>query len=695
MRRRMPRHKQKRNPQPSGATDSVVSQAQTFEWVGLAVVLLLTVIVYFPVRNGGVLWDDDSNLTRPELRSLGGLYRIWFDPAATSQYYPLVNTAFWLEHKLWGDAVLGYHLVSLFWHMLAVLLVYLLLQKLEIPGGLLAAAIFALHPVMVESVAWMTEQRNTLSAVFYLGALFAFLEFDESRRRAHYFSALGLFALALLTKTATVTLPVALLVIFCWRRGTLSWRRDVFPLIPFFAIGAGMGLLTMWVERTFVGANGMDFELALPQRFLLAGRAVWFYLAKLAWPDNLTFIYPRWTIDTSEWWQWLFPIAAVLATVVLWAIRKRSRAPLAAWLFFCGTLFPVLGFLNVYYFVFSFVADHFQYLASLGMIALASSAATVWLQRRSELIRRVGQAFLVMLVGLLALLSVRQTRMYADAISLYQATLDRNATCWLAHNNLGLALFDKDRREEAMDHYRQALRLKPDYFLAHNNLATALVAAARYSEAVDELRSALAEKPDDPLALNGLGVALVHVGRLPEAIETLENALRADPNFAMAHTNLGFALHDSGDIPGATEQFRRALELNPDSVSAHINFGNLLVDSGHAEEGIRHFEDALQLQPNQGDIHNNLGDAFRQVGQLQKATEHYRAAMKFAPDNAAVYASLAQTLAMLNRCDEALAIAGQGIEVARRGGQQSMAEQIEEWLNHYQIELRRAGQRSP
>jgi protein O-mannosyl-transferase len=681
--------------QPATAMEEVARGTRSRELIGLALVLLTTFLVYLPALRGGVLWDDDSNLTRPDLQSSHGLYRIWFDPAATSQYYPLVNTAFWFEHKLWGDAVLGYHLVSLFWHMLAVLLLYLLLQKLEIPGGLLAAAIFALHPVMVESVAWMTEQRNTLSAVFYLGALFAFLEFGESRRRAYYFSALGLFALALLTKTATVTLPVAILVIFWWRRGALSWRRDVLPLIPFFAIGAGMGLLTMWVERMFVGANGSDFELTLLERFLLASRAVWFYLAKLAWPNNLTFIYPRWTIDTSKWWQWLFPIAAVLATVVLWAVRKRSRAPLAAWLFFCGTLFPVLGFLNVYYFVFSFVADHFQYLASLGMIALAASAATVWLERLSEPVRRVGNVFCVILVGALAVLSVQQTQMYSDTISLYQVTLDRNTACWLAHNNLGLALFDKGRRDEAMDHYRQALRLKPDYFLAHNNLATTLVASARYPEAVDELRAALAEKPDDPLALNGLGVALVHLGRLPEAIETLKDALRADPNFAMAHTNLGFALHDSGDVPQAMEQFRQALEINPDSVSAHINFGNLLVDSGNVEEGIRHLEEALRLQPNQADIHNSLGAALRQVGQLQKAIEHYQAAIRLEPDNAAPYGSLAQTLAISNRSDEALTIAKEGVEVARRGGQQSAAEQIEEWSKHYRIELRRAGLQSP
>ncbi len=339
----------------------------------LALILLTTVAVYTPTFRGGLVWDDDANITVPDLQSFGGLYRIWFDPAATAQYYPLVHTAFWLEHKLWGDAVLGYHLVTVLWHCVAVLLVYAILSRLKIPGALLASAIFALHPVMVESVAWITEQKNTLSTVFYLSAMLVYIRFDQSRKLSVYFFALGLFVLALCSKTATVTLPAALLVIFWWQRGTLSGRRDVRPLIPFFAVAAAAGFVTAWVEWEIVGAKGSHFQLTLVERFLLAGRAVWFYLGKLIWPNNLLPAYPRWEIDPTQWWQWALPLGALVATIALWAVRKWSRAPLAAWLYFCGTLFPVLGFFNVYYFLYSFVADHFQYLSSLGIIAFLSA----------------------------------------------------------------------------------------------------------------------------------------------------------------------------------------------------------------------------------------------------------------------------------------------------------------------------------
>ena len=224
------------------------------------------------------------------------------------QYYPLLHSSFWVEHKLWGDATLGYHLVKISLHALVALMAAILLRRLAIPGAYLAAAIFALHPVQVESVAWIAEQKNTLSAVFYLGAATAYLRFDRTRRIAWYLAALGLFALALLSKTVTGTLPGALLVVFWWQRGRLSWQRDVLPLLPFFLLGAGMGMTTAWWELEFNKCVGPEFEFTPVERILIAGRAVWFHLAKLFWPVNLTFIYPRWQVDAGAWWQYLFPV---------------------------------------------------------------------------------------------------------------------------------------------------------------------------------------------------------------------------------------------------------------------------------------------------------------------------------------------------------------------------------------------------
>jgi hypothetical protein len=353
--------------------------------VGLALIVLTIVVVYQPAMHGGPLVDDNLNITKPALQSIGGLYRIWFDPSANpeAQYYPFVHTVFWVEHWLWGDHYVGYHLINIVWHSLSVVLLYRIVTKLDIPGALLAAAIFAVHPVMAESVAWISEQKNTLSTVFYLSAMLAYVRFDESRRSAQYFLALALFALALFTKTATVTLPAALLVIFWWQRGMLSWRRDVLPLVPFFALGIATGLITISVEQTYFRAQWADVTLTPVERILLTGRAIWFYLGKLAWPD-VTYMYPRWNLDPRQWWQWVFPVAALATTFLLWAIRNRWRGPLAGWLLFCGTLLPALGFVSFFMFTYTFVADHIQYLASLGVSAATNSPSQLHADDRNK-----------------------------------------------------------------------------------------------------------------------------------------------------------------------------------------------------------------------------------------------------------------------------------------------------------------------
>lgn len=690
---------------------------------GLGLLLLTTILVYSPALNGVVLWDDDEHITKPELQSIGGLYRIWFELGATQQYYPLLHSAFWFEHKLWNDSVLGYHVVTLLWHMLAVSLVYFILVRLKIPGALLAAAIFALHPVMVESVAWISEQKNTLSAVFCLSAMLAYLKFDESRQRSYYFTALCLFVLGLLTKTPiTATLPATLLLVFWWQRGDLSWKRDVRPLVPFFVLGAMAGFATAWVERKLIGAEGVDFELTLLQRSLLACRVIWFYLSKLVWPANLVFIYPRWDINPMEWWQWLFPIATLGALVGLWTMRRRWRGPLAAWLMFVGTLVPVLGFMNVYPFKWSFVADHYQYLASLGIIVLVSAGIATGLERASLPTRRAGVALCILLVGTLAVLSLKQSRLYADAVTLWRATLELNPDCWVAHNNLGTILSAQGQQQKAIEHYRAALRIRPNFFAAHSNLGIALAAtgqlpegfdhlhkaielqpnsvdahrdlghalanAGRQAEAIDEYQAALLLRPDDPLTLNSLGAALTTVGQLPQAIEHLQHAVRLNPDYAEARGNLGNALVRSGDISEGIAELQRAAALEPHDAWTISNLGIALAQAGRLAEAIQQFRHALQLDPT-AYAHNNLGAAIMKTGRLPEAIDEFQAAIRLNPDYVQAYANLAQLLKLSNRPQEAVVTAEKGIEIARSTGDNTLTGQLEEWLTQLRAELRR------
>src|ERR1017187_4692714 len=266
--------------------------AQARAWRGVLLLLALltvTAAAYHPAWHGSALWDDEGHITRADLQPASGLGRIWFEVGATQQYYPVAHTAFWILHRAFGDDTLGYHLVNIGLHALSAFFLALILRRLAVPGAILAAFIFALHPVQVESVAWISELKNALSGAFYLAATMAYLRFDESRRVAPYAIAFGLFVLALFSKTVTATFPLGMLIVLWWLRGELHWKHDVRPLAPFVLVGAAAGVSTAWVERTEIGALGAGFDLTIIDRGLIAGRAVWFYLGKLLWPANLVF----------------------------------------------------------------------------------------------------------------------------------------------------------------------------------------------------------------------------------------------------------------------------------------------------------------------------------------------------------------------------------------------------------------------
>ena len=374
---------------------------------------------------------------------------------------------------------MGYHLVNVLLHALGSILLWRVLKRLALPGAWLAAAIFALHPVNVESVAWITERKNVLSGVFVFAAAWAYLRFagdfagesgSERRRWGWWLAGLLLFVCALLSKTAACSLPVVLLLAIWWKEKRLRWR-DALPLVPFFIVGLWLALQTVWLEKHHVGASGAAWSSSLAERCLIAGRALWFYAGKLVWPANLTFVYPRWQLDARIWWQWLFPAAALAVVGALWFGRKRfGGGPLAAVLCFASTLFPVLGFFDVYYMRYSYVADHFQYLAGVGMTVWFASGMTLAVERWQW-----GKPFLQPALGGFLLLTLgaltwHQCGMYAGEETLWRATLARNPGCRMAHNNLGLFYLQTGEGGKAIAEYRQALETAPDYAEALNNL---------------------------------------------------------------------------------------------------------------------------------------------------------------------------------------------------------------------------------
>lgn len=680
-------------------------------WGFAALVLIAILVVYFPAIRGQPIWDDDGHITRQELKSLHGLWRIWSEPGATQQYYPLLHTAFWIENKLWGDLPIGYHLVNIALHVYAVVVVKMILQRLSLPGSGLAAAIFALHPVHVESVAWISEQKNTLSAAFYLTACLVYLDYDQSRRKKQYLLALTLFVLGLLSKTATAMLPAVLLVIFWWLRGRLRWKHDVLPLLPWLILGASAGLFSAWVERRFIGAEGEGFELDFFSRIVLAGRAVLFYLGKLLWPVNLVFIYPRWEINARAWWQWLFPAAVVAMTAAAWMLRRKWRGPLAAILLFVGLLFPVLGFVNIYPFVYSFVADHFQYLPSLAIIALASAClamlpAPAWA-------RWTGTALVLCTLGTL---TWRQTHIYKDPIKLYQAILERNPDCWMAHNNLAILLAGKNQPQRAMEHYQQAIKLKPDYIEALTNLGSLLTQLGQTEQAIAYHKRALEIRPDYAQAHSNLGSVLASAGKIQQAIVCYELAIKLKPSMYDGYNNLGNALASLGRYEEAAGRFRQAIDLqpdrpeaynnlaivlahtgqyeqalayvqqalrlNPDYAEAYCNLGSLHASAGHLQEAIAEFQQALRLKPEYAQARYNLAGVLLQLGQLHDAIAQLKQAISLQPDMIEAHVSLAMAYDRIGQTEQAIESARRALELARIRGNLQIERQLELWLAH-------------
>jgi tetratricopeptide (TPR) repeat protein len=573
---------------------------------GLLVAMAL--VVYRPVLDNGFIWDDDEYVVEnPTLRTAEGLQRIWLDFGATPQYYPMVHSTFWIEYQLWQLDPIGYHLVNVLLHALGVVLLWRVLALLQLPGAWLAAAIFAVHPVHVESVAWVTERKNVLSGVFYLASLFAYLRAagvgngaaEDPGSSRFYALSLSSFACALLCKTVTGSLPAVILLVLWWKRGRIGWA-DVRLLLPFFLLAVGFGALTVQLETRHVGAVGRDWDLSFVDRCLVAGRALWFYAFKLLWPTQLVFNYPRWEIDAGRWPPYFFPAAALAAVAALWAARRRvGRGPLVAVLIFAGTLFPALGFFDVYPMRYSFVADHFQYLASLGLISLFAAAvatAAVRIFRGNKVPPAIAAAILLAVLGAL---TWRQAQIYRDRETLWRDTLAKNPNSWMAHVNLGTIVEERGQVEEAIRHFRESLRIQPV----------------------------------QPEAYNDLGNALRTQGELDEAVAQLRRSLDVDPRYILAHNNLGLVYHDRGEYDEAIRHFQRGLEIHPDFTAAHTNLGITLAAQGRWDEAIQHHREALRIDPDLPQAHNNLASALLERGEVDEAIVHLLRVVELLPES--------------------------------------------------------------
>ena len=650
--------------------------------------MLIAVVIfmaYLPSINGGFVLDDGLLLTENKIiNASDGLHRIW-STTESVDYWPATNTTFWIEWRLWGMHPAGYHVTNLILHMAESLLIWLILRKLSIPGAFLAALIFAVHPVNVESVAWIAQRKDLTAMLFFLLSILWYLKADMPTASVcmapsptvhcplptvhwpiFYWLSLAAFVLAVLGKGSAVILPLLLLGIVWWLRpletvpiseptkmGLSPFiRRHLLRTAPFFAIAVVLTLVNVWFQTH--GKEAVIRNAGFAERLLGAGGVVWFYLYKALVPLNLVFIYPQWKIDAGNplWWAPL--LAALAVTAVLWRHRKGWGRPLLfAWGFFCVALAPVLGFQDVGFMKYSLVADRYQHIAIIGVIALASAGFGAWQKRTQGFARRIAPVAAIAVAGTLTFLTWRQSECYHDNITLYQSTLAINPECWMAHNNLGVNLARAGQLPAAIDHYQQALRLKDNYPEAHNNL----------------------------------GNALVRIGRADEAVEHYRQALRLQGDYPEAHDNLLNALAMTGQPEEAIEYYTQALHLNPDNPKTHFKLGNVFAHAGRQAEAINHYQRALDLEPEYAEAHVNLGNALTRTGRIDEAIDHYQQALRLVPDDNSARVNLISAYVRAGRSSEALAEAEKVLELARVQGQTLLAKQIEDWLNSYRADL--------
>lgn len=584
---------------------------------------LITLVAYSSTLDAGYIWDDaDYLLENPTLRSMEGLGRIWFEFDATPQYYPMVFTTFWIECRLWGlENPGGFHFINILLHAAGAMLLYLLLGRLKIPGAWLAAAIFALHPMHVESVAWITERKNVLSGVFYFATMLAFVAYARLNTEQPYsgprkwlVASLVFFVIALLSKTTVCVLPAVILLMIWWQRGRIS-ARDGIVALPFFALGLLMAGVTVLVERSSVGAEGAHWSLSLVERGLLAGRIFWFYLAKLVWPHPINFVYHRWTIDAAVWWQFLFPATAVLLLLVAFLLRHRmGRGPAAALFYYAGVLFPVMGFFNVYYMRYSYVADHFFYLPSIGPIVLLAAGLTLAARhftqkqksdapKRGRKAKQAGPLVTwpratagVLLVALLAL-TFNRSLAYEDEPTIWRDTLTKNPTAWLAHINMARILQDRGELDQAVRHVQTALEHHPREGDLHNELALVYARQGKAEQAMAAYETALQLQPTRGEVHSNLGVLYLENQRLDDAIRHLEKAAALDPDGGAVQANLAAAYWRNDNLDKAAEAYRRAIGRIPDAMPIRIDLGKVLIAAGKPDEARAVFEEILRLDP--------------------------------------------------------------------------------------------------
>lgn len=615
----------------------------------------LILLAYFPAYRGGFVFDDFIYVTdNDQVRDPYGLDDLWTSHSAYA-YYPLTMTTFWVEYRLWGLSPIGYHVDNVLLHAGSAILFYLALRSLALRGALFAGFLFGLHPVCVESVAWISERKNVLSQFLVLLSVLLWLRYLEGSNKRNYLLSIVFFLLSLLAKVTTAPLPVLLLVIAWWKEGD-AWRKRVVPLIPFFLTAFAIGSVCLWTERSVSEAYGPEYEIPFAARWIVAGKAFFFYLGKLLWPAELMAIYPRWEIDEPRLSSYLYPLTAVFLMVGLYVSRRKiGRGPFTVLALYLLALAPSLGFVNFAYMRLSFVADHFQYFACLAPIAGFAWLAGAALRTSGGTLRLTVGVLGIALLALSASLTWRHSAVFKDDLTLFTDNVRKNPEGVAPRDQLGRILVERGEIHAAKAHYEEGVERNPDSATLRFGLAMAAAQLGQIDRAVRLLRETLAIDPNFVGAHHNLAVALGGLGKVEEAERHFQRTFDLDPDSIEARRDFAAYLTKAKRYSEAAEALDRCLELDPEDAPTLYNLGLVLIESKKFEEAILRFEEALDSAPDQAQriaphlalAHRSRGLELDAGGNREEAIRHLEKSLEMWPRTAQFRADIASTRSLL------------------------------------------------
>ncbi len=679
--------------------------------LGTAVVILVASVAYFPTLNNGFVCDDNFYIVQNKIVKNPDGLRLFWCAAKAMDYWPLSDSSFWIEWHMWDMNPPGYHATNLILHITASLLIWILLRNLSIPGAYLAALIFAVHPVNVESVAWISERKNLMAMLFFLLSILWYLKYIGLARLPSsfvlrplsfhfwYWLSLTAFVCAMLGKGSVAFLPLLLLGIIWYLQSAGAVpastsmkietsrfvRREIIRTAPFFLVAAIFAALNVWSQ--FHNTVAVIRDAGFWERLMGAGCVVWFYLYKAVLPLNLAFMYPQLRIEAGNLLCWLPLLAALVVTAVLWRYRNSwSRPFLAAWGFFCLALTPVMGFRDTLFMQISLVSDHYQYIALIGAIALASAGFSAWTSHARPAARRTAIALACLAAAVLVLATWRQCTLYRDDFTLFTDTVKKNPDCWIAYYDLGIITARDGSPAKAMEYFRKALKGSPDYVAVNYDMGNAYLDMGMLREAAENYLLVLQKRPDHAAAHYNLAKILEKTGRTQKALDHYRLAIRYQPDFPEALYNLGNIYESSGQYQQAIECYDQALRLNPDAYDVHNNLGIALAQLGRYREAIEQYRQSLAIKSN-FEGHYNLGLVLARTGRLPEAIEHYEQALLLSPDYCMAYVDLMSAYAETGQSSKAVATARIALEHAQFQGQTILAGQIEQWLISYRAKI--------